>query len=177
MKPKKRQPLDFSAVPVETPAEEAVATSEVPIFEDEADAEPLASVDAPATESDLDLEIARRKPEPSSPRARAASRRARISEPTQPAFEPSPAVATSLATSAPQPPAPILEPERDAAPADRRGESPDVRRSADAFELPEKADRQPMSGLLFWTLAVAVASLWALARSPSPWAMPATFRP
>jgi hypothetical protein len=164
MKPKKRQPLDFSAVPVETPAEEAVATSEVPIFEDEADAEPLASVDAPATESDLDLEIALPEPEPSSPRARAASRRARISEPTQPAFEPSPAVATSLATSAPQPPAPILEPERDATPArTEEGSSPDVRRSADAFELPEKADRQPMSGLLFWTLAVAVASLWALA--------------
>jgi len=162
MKPKKRQPLDFSAVPVEAPAEEAVATSEVPIFEDEADAEPLASVDAPATESDLDLEIA--APEPSSPRARAASRRARISEPTQPAFEPSPAAATSLATSAPQPPAPILEPERDAAPArTEEGKSPDVRRSAEPFELPEKADRQPMSGLLFWTLAVAVASLWALA--------------
>jgi hypothetical protein len=164
MKPKKRQPLDFSAVPVETPAEEAVATSEVPIFEDEADAEPLASVDAPATESDLDLEIAAPEPEPSSPRARAASRRARISEPTQPAFEPSPAIATSLATSAPQPPAPILEPERGAAPVrTEEPKSPDVRRSAEHFDLPEKADRQPMSGLLFWTLAFAVASLWALA--------------
>jgi hypothetical protein len=162
MKPKKRQPLDFSAVPVEAPAEEAVATSEVPIFEGEADAESSISVDAPATESDLDLEIA--APEPSSPRARAASRRARISEPTQPAFEPPPTVATSLATSAPQPPAPVLEAERAGAPARTEGgQSPDVRRSAEPFDLPEKADRQPMSGLLFWTLAVAVASLWALA--------------
>jgi hypothetical protein len=170
MKPKKRQPLDFSAVPVETPAEEAVTTSEVPGFEDEADAEALADVDAPSSESDLDLEIAAPEPEPepepevSSPRARAASRRARISEPTQPVFEPPPIVATSLATSAPQPPAPILEPERDAAPVrTEEPKAPDLRRSAEPFELTDKAERKPMSGLLFWTLAVAAASLWALA--------------
>lgn len=168
MKPKKRQPLDFSAVPVEAPAEEAVTTSEGAAYEDAADAEPLADVDAPASESDLDLEISapQQEPEPevSSPRARAASRRARISEPTQPAFEPPPVVATSLATSAPQPPAPILEPERDAAPArTEEPKAPDLRRSADPFELPEKPERKLMSGLLFWTLAVAAASLWALA--------------
>ncbi|WP_421738180.1 polar localization protein TipN [Caulobacter sp.] len=163
MKPKKRQPLDFSTVPVESPAEEAVATSEASMFGDDADMEPTVTVSPPRSEPDFDLDIA--APELSSPRARAASRRSRAAEPEASVFEPPPISARSLATSAAQPPAPVLEPEREVAPApsETRDTTPDVRRANEAFELPTTAERGPMPALMFWTFAVAAASLWALA--------------
>ena len=163
MKPKKRQPLDFSAVPVEAPAEDHVSSPEPSVYEDEAEAEPAVAVDPPTSEVDLDLDIA--APEPSSPRARAASRRGRISEPSPSSYEPLSAAATSLATSAAQPPAPVVEPERDTAPAksEMREATPDVRRPTEAFDLPDRSERRPMPAFLFWSFAVAAAALWALA--------------
>ncbi|OYW27432.1 MAG: polar localization protein TipN [Caulobacter sp. 12-67-6] len=163
MKPKKRQPLDFSAVPVEAPVEDQVSSPEASVAEDEAEADAAAAVDPPMSETDLDLEIA--APEPSSPRARAASRRGRISEPSQASFEPTPPSATSLATSAAQPPAPVVEPERETAPAraETREASADLRRPTEAFELPDRSERGPMPAFLFWSFAVAAAALWALA--------------
>ena len=184
MKPKKRQPLDFSAPLVERPPEEPVTAPDFPIFdspgapvvedgvEDEAAA--YADIDAPPSDlvQDLDLDIAEpgivSPPEPFTPRARAASRRSRVVEAaaSEPSFEPPHVSATSLATSAAQPPAPVLETEREVAPApaEPRMTSPDVRRPPpEPFELPPKSDRSPMPALLFWTLAVAAASLWALA--------------
>lgn len=163
MKPKKRQPLDFSAVPVETPAEDAVATSEVSTFEDAADEDLVAPVDPPTSESDLDLEIM--APEPSSPRARAASRRGRTSEPVvEPAQAASP-YTRSLATSAAQPPAPVADEAGDQMPSsvEPKATAPDVRRPAETFALPPQDERGPMPAVLFWTLAVAAAALWALA--------------
>lgn len=163
MKPKKRQPLDFSAVPVETPAEDAVATSEVSTFEDAADEDLVAPVDPPTSESDLDLEIM--APEPSSPRARAASRRGRTSEPVvEPAQAASP-YTRSLATSAAQPPAPVADEAGDQmpSPVEPKATEPDVRRPAETFALPPQDERGPMPAVLFWTLAVAAAALWALA--------------
>ena len=163
MKPKKRQPLDFSAVPVEAPAEDQVSSPEASVAEDLGEADAGTAVDPPMSETDLDLEIA--APEPSSPRARAASRRGRISEPARASFEPTPAGATSLATSAAQPPAPVIEPERETAPAraEAREASPNLRRPTEAFELPDRAERGPMPAFLFWSFAVAAAALWALA--------------
>ncbi|WP_419251631.1 polar localization protein TipN [Caulobacter sp. ErkDOM-YI] len=163
MKPKKRQPLDFSAVPVEAPAEDQVSSSEAALAEDETEADVLAPVDPPMGETDLDLEIS--APEPSSPRARAASRRGRISEPSQASFEQQHLSATSLATSAAQPPAPVVEPERDTAPAraETRDATANMRRSSEAFDLPDRSERGPMPAFLFWTFAVAAAALWALA--------------
>ena len=163
MKPKKRQPLDFSAVPVETPAEDAVATSEVSTFEDAADEDLVAPVDPPTSESDLDLEIA--APEPSSPRARAASRRGRISEPAVESTPATSAYARSLATSTAQPPAPVMDEPTDRmpSPVEPKVTAPDVRRPAEAFALPPEDERGPMPAALFWTLAVAAAALWALA--------------
>lgn len=163
MKPKKRQPLDFSAVPVEAPVEDQISSSEASVAGSEAEADLTVAIDPPMGETDLDLEIA--APEPSSPRARAASRRGRISEPSQPSFEPPPLAATSLATSAAQPPAPVVEPERDTAPAraEVREATTDVRRPTEAFNLPDRSERGPMPAFLFWTFAVAAAALWALA--------------
>lgn len=163
MKPKKRQPLDFSAVPVETPAEDSVASPEASNVEGGAEAEATAAVDPPVSEPDLDLDIV--APEPSSPRARAASRRGRISEPSQPSYEPPPLAATSLATSAAQPPAPVVEPERETAPAksEARDTTPDVHRPSEPVDLSDVAERRPMPALMFWTFAVAAAALWALA--------------
>jgi len=163
MKPKKRQPLDFSAVPVEAPAEDQVSSSEASLAEDETEADLIAPVDPPMSETDLDLEIS--SPEPSSPRARAASRRGRTNEPSQASFEQQPLSATSLATSAAQPPAPVVEPERDTAPAraETRDATADMRRPSEAFDLPDRSERGPMPAFLFWAFAVAAAALWALA--------------
>jgi len=162
MKPKKRQPLDFSAVPVEAPVEDQVSSSEASFAEDATEADATTPVDPPMGETDLDLEIS--EPEPSSPRARAASRRGRISEPSQPSFESS-LSAKSLATSAAQPPAPVVEPEHNSAPAraETRTATAEVRRPTEAFDLPDRSERGPMPSFLFWTFAVAAAALWALA--------------
>jgi len=162
MKPKKRQPLDFSAVPVEAPVEDQVSSSEASFAEDATEADATTPVDPPMGETDLDLEIS--APELSSPRARAASRRGRISEPSQPSFESS-LSAKSLATSAAQPPAPVVEPEHNSAPAraETRTATAEVRRPTEAFDLPDRSERGPMPAFLFWTFAVAAAALWALA--------------
>ncbi len=161
MKPKKRQPLDFSAVPVEAPVEDQVSSSEASFAEDATEADATTPVDPPMGETDLDLEIS--APELSSPRARAASRRGRISEPSQPSFES--LSAKSLATSAAQPPAPVVEPEHNSAPAraETRTATAEVRRPTEAFDLPDRSERGPMPAFLFWTFAVAAAALWALA--------------
>ncbi|WP_425999707.1 polar localization protein TipN [Caulobacter sp. DWR1-3-2b1] len=146
---------------MEAPAEDQVSSSEASIEDEAADA--AVAVDPPMSETDLDLEIA--APEPSSPRARAASRRGRISEPSQPSFESPPLAATSLATNAAQPPAPVVEPERDTAPAwaEARDTAANLRRPTEAFDLPDRSERGPMPAFLFWTFAVAAAALWALA--------------
>ncbi|MBU4434792.1 MAG: polar localization protein TipN [Alphaproteobacteria bacterium] len=163
MKPKKRQPLDFSAIPLEAPAEDALASLEAFDREDSEAVGSLLDIDAPTSEPDLDLDIV--APEPSSPRARAATRRGRISEPTKPVFESQSPAATSLATSAAQPPAPVAEPERDSAPvrSEARDTPPDVRRPTDTLDLPDRAERRPMPAVMFWAFAVAAAALWALA--------------
>jgi len=126
---------------------------------------------------DLDLDIAEpgpaRPPEPFTPRARAATRRARASELIPPSSAPEVkdvetpfSFATSLATSGQQAPAPMSQPDREVAgPKADPGEiASDARLPPpEAFELPSKTERKAMPALMFWTLAVAVASLWALA--------------
>ncbi|MFC4441993.1 polar localization protein TipN [Caulobacter henricii] len=119
-------------------------------------------VDAPMGAADLDLDLP--APEPSSPRARAASRRGRVAQ--SPLADEAPSLAPmSLATSAAQPPAPVLEPGYDATPvkAERADAPLDLAASAGAFDRAEPAERRPMPAALFWTFAVAAAALWALA--------------
>lgn len=159
MKPKKRQPLDFSATPTEIPPEDPktaseyseTTSSEAPEGEEQS-AEPL-TLDDPAPD---DLAV------PAPPTVR--SRRRREAEPVQFA-EPETKVANSLAAT-PQPPAPIVEapaapapkPERREAALDLRGPVSDAPVALDSETVPRR-----MSGVLFWTLATAVAALWALA--------------
>ena len=169
MKPKKRQPLDFSATPVDRPPEEAgpgetgiapelpEATSYAEPEADITTAEPL-TLDAPLDEmSSEDLVVP--------PPMTARSRRRREPEPAVSFAEPDLKPATSLAASA-QPPAPIVESDR-AAPAktEKREAALDLRgpvSEAPTALTTEDAPRR-MSGVLFWTLATAIAVLWALA--------------
>lgn len=160
MKPKKRQPLDFSATPTEIPPEEPKTTPEFPepavsvAPEDDASVAEALTLDQRAD----DLAV----PPPTSAR----SRRRREAEQARFAG-PEPKAAQSLA-AAPQPPAPIVEPStpaetaattrgRDAA-LDLRGPASDPAIALEAEPVPRR-----MSGVLFWTLATAVAALWALA--------------
>jgi hypothetical protein len=180
MKPKKRQPLDFSATPTDRPPEEvgsehAQTTPELPAEFPEATSfvEPDAEIPTaePLTLSEPlgdalaldemtdDLAV----PPPMTVRSR--RRRERDPEPATSFSEPELKPATSLAFGA-QPPAPIVETER-AAPArtEKRESALDLRGPVQEppVALTEDAVPRRMSGVLFWTLATAIAALWALA--------------
>ncbi len=174
MKPKKRQPLDFSATPTDRTPEDVRPHQEIAsegdritpeLPETTSFSEPEAELPTaePLTLRDTvhdDLAV----PPPSAVR----SRRRRETAPE--AFirfaEPELKPATSLATGA-QPPAPIIEPER-AAPAKTEAREAALDLRGPLSEPPpvalttEDAPRR-MSGVLFWTIASAIAALWALA--------------
>ncbi len=173
MKPKKRQPLDFSATPTEPSPEETRPeeagpedTKIAPEFpettsfsEPEADiptAEPLSLQDT--LHDDLAV------PPPSAVRSRRRRELEREAAKTTTFAEPELKPATSLASSAP---APIVEAERNAAPAKAEAREPslDLRGPVSETPVPLTAEAAPrrMSGVLFWTLATAIAALWALA--------------
>ena len=157
MKPKKRQPFDFSATPTAPAPDESKIAPEIPeavSFSDPPVEPPTAE---PLTLHD-DLAV----PPPTTVRSR--RRREPEAEPAQTFAEPDLKVATSLAGA--QPLAPIAESER-AAPA--KAETRDV-----SLDLPSPPTRSTVSletddaprrtsGGLFWTLASAIAALWALA--------------
>ncbi|WP_343699776.1 polar localization protein TipN [Caulobacter sp.] len=171
MKPKKRQPFDFSATPTETSREEPqaaeVTAAETPAAEPDVAfdlpeptsfSEPQAEIPSaePLTLRDTmgdDLDV----PPPTTVRSRRRREPKTFTSFAEPELKP----ATSLAASA-QPPAPIAEPE---APAPVRESSLDLRSPASETPTPLVAEKAPrrMSGVLFWTLATAVAALWALA--------------
>jgi len=164
MKPKKRQPLDFSATPTDAPPEETKTTPELPpevpgatsFAGPEADvptAEPLSLQD---TLND-DLAV----PPPMTVRSR--RRREPDPEPVESFSEPELKLATSLAATA-QPPAPVVEPEH-AAPAKAESREPTLDLRGPEATVPLRTEDVPrrMSGVLFWTLATAIAFLWALA--------------
>ncbi|HJV42820.1 polar localization protein TipN [Caulobacter sp.] len=157
MKPKKRQPFDFSATPTGPSPEESKVAPEVPeamSFSDPAADTPTAE---PLTLHD-DLDVP-----PPTVRSR-RRREAEVEAPTTFA-EPDLKVASSLATSV-QPPAPVAEPERAApAKAEAREASLDLRQppSEATVRLETEVTPRRMSGVLFWTLASAIAALWALA--------------
>jgi len=164
MKPKKRQPLDFSATPTVAPPEEAKTTPELPpelppatsFSEPEADiptAEPLSLQD---TLND-DLAV----PPPMTVRSR--RRREPDPIPAESFSEPELKLATSLTASAPAQ-APVVEPER-AAPAKAESREPTLDLRGPETTVPLRSEDIPrrMSGVLFWTLATAIAALWALA--------------
>lgn len=164
MKPKKRQPLDFSATPTDAPPEETKTTPELPpevpgttsFAEPKADvptAEPLSLQD---TLND-DLAV----PPPMTVRSR--RRREPDPEPVESFSEPELKLATSLTATA-QPPAPAVEPER-AAPAKAESREPTLDLRGPETTVPLRTEDVPrrMSGVLFWTLATAIAFLWALA--------------
>ncbi|MET3667708.1 polar localization protein TipN [Caulobacter sp. 1776] len=165
MKPKKRQPLDFSATPTDRPPEgpeDTRTTPELPettsFSEPEAEiptAEPL------SLQETLNDDLA--VPPPTAVRSR--RRREPEPEPITSFAEPELKPATSLAASA-QPPAPIVESERNApTKADKREASLDLRGpvSDSPVALTTADVPRRMSSVLFWTLATAIAALWALA--------------
>jgi hypothetical protein len=96
---------------------------------------------------------------------RSRRRRERDPEPAVSFSEPDLKPATSLAFGA-QPPAAIVETERAApARAETRESALDLRGPTQEAPTPLTAEPAPrrMSGVLFWTLATAIAALWALA--------------
>ena len=157
MKPKKRQPFDFSATPTGVSPEDSKVAPEAPeaiSFSDPAadlpTAEPLTLHD------DLDVPP---------PTVRSRRRREPEAEPATSFAEPELKVASSLATSV-QAPAPIIEPERATpAKAETRDAALDLRSSSSEGAVTLQTEEVPrrMSGALFWTLAAAIAALWALA--------------
>lgn len=157
MKPKKRQPFDFSATPTAPPVEESSVAPELPestSFSDPviepASAEPLTLND------DLDV------PPPTTVR----SRRRREAEPEQPKNFAEPELKPAPSLSVSQPLAPIAEPERAApAKAEKRDAALDLRLPPGSTPVTLETEDSPrrMSGALFWTLASAIAALWALA--------------
>ncbi|ADG10034.1 polar localization protein TipN [Caulobacter segnis] len=155
MKPKKRQPFDFSATPTAPSVEEGSVAPELPestSFSDPAIEPPSAE---PLTLND-DLDV----PPPTTVR----SRRRREPEPEPPKSFAEPELKTEISLS--QPLAPIVEAERAApAKADKRDASLDLRSPAAPAPVTLESDDSPrrMSGALFWTLASAIAALWALA--------------
>lgn len=161
MKPKKRQPLDFSATPTDSPPGEAKVAPELP--EPASFSEPEAQVPSAeplSLQETLQDDLA--VPPPMSVRSR--RRRDPEPEPVEHFSEPELKLATSLAASV-QPPAPISEPER-AAPAATEAREPalDLRAGPEPVTpLRDEAAPRRMSGVLFWTLATAIAALWALA--------------
>jgi hypothetical protein len=176
MKPKKRQPLDFSATPPEPPSQETRAEEAAP---EETQVAPEPALELPETTSFSEPESEIPTAEPLSlretlhddlavpPPSAVRSRRRRESSP-EPAVsfaEPELKPATSLAFGA-QPPAPIVETSNTSpAKAEAREPSLDLRGPVDDAPVPLTAERAPrrMSGVLFWTIATAIAMLWALA--------------
>lgn len=166
MKPKKRQPLDFSATPTEsTPEETRIAPELPPEFPEVTSfAEPEAEI---PTAEPLSLQETLHDdlavPPPSAVRSR--RRREQAPEPATSFAEPELKPATSLAFGV-QAPAPVVDGER-AAPAktERREASLDLRGPVSEAPTPLNAEPAPrrMSGVLFWTIATAIAALWALA--------------
>lgn len=167
MKPKKRQPLDFSATPTDTPPEETRITPELPeatLPEATSFSEPEAEIPSaePLSLQEMlndDLAV----PPPTAVRSR--RRREPEPEPITSFAEPDLKPATSLAASA-QPPAPIVETDRAApAKAGKRGAALDLRDPGIEAPVALTTEDVPrrMSGVLFWTLATALAALWALA--------------
>ncbi|MBO9545543.1 polar localization protein TipN [Caulobacter sp.] len=166
MKPKKRQPLDFSATPTETPPEDTKIAPELPpeLPETTSFAEPEAEI---PTAEPLSLQETLHDdlavPPPSAVRSR--RRREPAPEPVTSFAEPELKPATSLAFGV-QPPAPIVE-SATAAPAktEKREAALDLRGPVSEAPVPLTAEPAPrrMSGVLFWTIATAIAALWALA--------------
>ena len=161
MKPKKRQPLDFSATPTDPPPGEAKIAPEppAPTSFSEPGAE-VPSAEPLSLQETLQDDLA--VPPPMTVRSR--RRREPEPEPVERFSEPELKLATSLAASI-QPPAPIPEPER-AAPATTEAREPslDLRTGPEpAAPLRDETAPRRMSGALFWTLATAIAALWALA--------------
>jgi hypothetical protein len=172
MKPKKRQPLDFSATPPEPPSQETRA-------EEAAPEETPVAPEPPETTSFSEPEAVLPTAEPLSLRetlhddlavppptvVRSRRRREAASEPVTSFAEPELKPATSLAFGT-QPPAPMVESERAApAKAEPRESALDLRGPVDEAPVPLAAESAPrrMSGVLFWTIATAIAMLWALA--------------
>ncbi|ENZ82975.1 MULTISPECIES: hypothetical protein [Caulobacter] len=166
MKPKKRQPLDFSATPTDRSPEQTRTVDdratpehlETPLF---SEPEPDTTVSEPlslggALQDDLAM------PSPGAVR----SRRRREAAPDSVArfAEPEGPPPTPLAAGV-QPPAPIVEPER-AAPAktQAREAALDLRGPIEPPPVSLTSEDQPrrMSGVLFWTIASAIATLWAV---------------
>ncbi|MDR6626045.1 polar localization protein TipN [Caulobacter segnis] len=156
MKPKKRQPFDFSATPTAPPVEESTAAPEPPesaSFSDPGIEPPSAE---PLTLHD-DLDV---------PPPTMRSRRRREAEAQPPKSFAEPALNPDTTLSTAQPLAPIAEPERAApAKAEKREASLHLGSSASQTSVTLETDDAPrrMSGALFWTLASAIAALWALA--------------
>lgn len=152
MKPKKRQPFDFSATPTAPPVEESAVAPELPestSFSDPVSEPPSAE---PLTLND-DLDV---------PPPTVRSRRRRESEPQPPKSFAEPELKADMSLSAAQPLAPIVEPERATpAKAEKREAALDLRAPPVAVEAADSPRR--MSGALFWTLASAISALWALA--------------
>lgn len=177
MKPKKRQPLDFSATPTEplseekrveetAPEEAQIAPESPPEFpETTSFSEPEAEIPSaePLSLQDTlhdDLAV----PPPSAIRSRRRRELEREAAKSTSFAEPELKTAFSLAPNAP---APIAEAERNAAPAkaEPREAALDLRGPVSETPTPLTAEPAPrrMSGVLFWTIATAVAMLWALA--------------
>lgn len=152
MKPKKRQPFDFSATPTAPPVEESAVAPELPestSFSDPVSEPPSAE---PLTLND-DLDV---------PPPTVRSRRRRESEPQPPKSFAEPELKADMSLSTAQPLAPIVEPERATpAKAEKREAALDLRAPPVAVEAADSPRR--MSGALFWTLASAISALWALA--------------
>lgn len=157
MKPKKRQPFDFSATPTAPSTEDSTGAPELPesaSFSDPAIEPPSAE---PLTLND-DLDV----PPPMTVR----SRRRREPEPQPAKSFAEPELNAEISLSSAQPLAPIVESERAApAKADKRDAALDLRPPPASPPVALETEDSPrrMSGALFWTLASAIAALWALA--------------
>lgn len=171
MKPKKRQPLDFSATPTEPFSEDARAEDATSGDSRGAPELPEAtSFSEPETEIPTAEPLSLREtlhddlavPPPTAVRSR--RRRELEREAAKTFAEPELKPATSLASNAP---APIVEAERNAAPAkaESREAALDLRGPVSDAPTPLVAEPAPrrMSGVLFWTIATAISILWALA--------------
>lgn len=122
-----------------------------PVAPPEPEAEPIAEAPPPAPEPEPMPEFAP-PPEPRSRRTRSAERAPADDLPPLPTFLTAPAAA--------QPPAPRPEPEPPARP-DPAARPPVAERPVQA--LAERAERKPMPGGVYWSMAVCVAALWAVA--------------
>ncbi|MDB5455564.1 MAG: polar localization protein TipN, partial [Caulobacter sp.] len=160
MKPKKRQPLDFSALPEEPPVEALANAAEI-------------AADAPLSEPDFDLDIIapiadvpEQAPRKSLYESAPAPAAEPISEPFVYAPAPkAPRSRTSLTETAVPSSASIAEAPEDAPPV--RAEAAETAAVARP-EPPTRAmveplieSRRPMPAVVYWMLALAVAAMWA----------------